>query len=150
MHCLATGGTRGIRMTSLRYSILVSTSLARTYKLCSRGVSQIESLISNEFRLLENTRISRYRFICTRSSATIKTPPTAKRNKLHTMAPERRQPKNKLQEWFPNTKLPVIISAPMLNVTNGTLAAQVSKAGGFGLSFLKRLSPLLISAPARD
>lgn len=41
---------------------------------------------------------------------------------------------NKLQEWFPNTKLPVIVSAPMLGSSNGTLAAQVSKAGGFGES----------------
>ncbi|KUI58569.1 Nitronate monooxygenase [Cytospora mali] len=48
------------------------------------------------------------------------------------MAPERPQPSNKLQQFFPNTKLPVIISAPMLAVSNGTLAAQVSKAGGFG------------------
>lgn len=50
------------------------------------------------------------------------------------MAPDRHvQPaKNKLQEWFPNTKLPIIISAPMKGISNGTLAAQVSKAGGFG------------------
>ncbi|KAJ4396035.1 hypothetical protein N0V93_000251 [Gnomoniopsis smithogilvyi] len=40
---------------------------------------------------------------------------------------------NVLQEWFPNTKLPIIISAPMLGSSNGTLAAQVSKAGGFGI-----------------
>lgn len=39
---------------------------------------------------------------------------------------------NVLQEWFPNTKLPIIISAPMLGASNGTLAAQVSKAGGLG------------------
>lgn len=50
------------------------------------------------------------------------------------MAPERSQAQNKLQEWFPNTKLPIIMSAPMLGVSNGTLAAQVSKAGGFGPS----------------
>lgn len=49
------------------------------------------------------------------------------------MAPERPQPRNKLQQLFPNTKLPVIISAPMLGVTNGTLAANVSKAGGLGM-----------------
>lgn len=49
------------------------------------------------------------------------------------MAPERPQPKSKLQEFFPNTKLPVIISAPMLGVSNGALAAHVSKAGGFGM-----------------
>ncbi|ROW00846.1 hypothetical protein VMCG_06557 [Cytospora schulzeri] len=48
------------------------------------------------------------------------------------MAPERPQPQNKLQQLFPNAKLPVIISAPMLGVSNGTLAANVSKAGGFG------------------
>ncbi|CAN8105803.1 unnamed protein product [Discula destructiva] len=40
---------------------------------------------------------------------------------------------NPLREWFPNTKLPIIISAPMLGASNGTLAAQVSKAGGFGI-----------------
>ncbi|KAH8785517.1 FMN-dependent 2-nitropropane dioxygenase [Diaporthe sp. PMI_573] len=49
------------------------------------------------------------------------------------MAPERPQPGSKLQEFFPNTKLPVIISAPMLGISNGTLAAHVSKAGGFGM-----------------
>lgn len=49
------------------------------------------------------------------------------------MAPERPQPKSKLQEFFPNTRLPVIISAPMLGISNGTLAAHVSKAGGFGM-----------------
>lgn len=55
---------------------------------------------------------------------------------MNTMAPDHRAqpPRNKLQEWFPNTKLPVIISAPMKGVTNGTLAGQVSKAGGFGTS----------------
>lgn len=49
------------------------------------------------------------------------------------MAPERPQPTNKLQEFFPNTKAPVIISAPMLGVSNGTLAAHVSRAGGLGM-----------------
>ncbi|EOO00344.1 putative 2-nitropropane dioxygenase protein [Phaeoacremonium minimum UCRPA7] len=49
------------------------------------------------------------------------------------MAPERAEPKSKLQEWFPNVKQPVIISAPMLGVSNGTLAAHVSKAGGLGI-----------------
>ncbi|KAK3937892.1 FMN-dependent 2-nitropropane dioxygenase [Diplogelasinospora grovesii] len=39
----------------------------------------------------------------------------------------------KLSAWFPNTESPVIISAPMLGVSNGTLAANVSKAGGFGM-----------------
>lgn len=54
------------------------------------------------------------------------------------MAPDHRpQPaKNKLQEWFPNTRLPVIISAPMKGVATGTLAGQVSKAGGFGKSYI--------------
>lgn len=57
------------------------------------------------------------------------------------MAPDHRpQPaRNKLQEWFPNIRLPVIISAPMKGVATGTLAGQVSKAGGFGTS------PLCIS-----
>lgn len=49
------------------------------------------------------------------------------------MAPESPQPKSKLQAFFPNTKLPIIISAPMLGVSNGTLAAHVSKAGGIGM-----------------
>ncbi|KAK7716957.1 hypothetical protein SLS64_000907 [Diaporthe eres] len=49
------------------------------------------------------------------------------------MAPERPQPKSKLQAFFPNTKSPIIISAPMLGVSNGTLAAHVSKAGGLGI-----------------
>ncbi|KAF3760733.1 FMN-dependent 2-nitropropane dioxygenase [Cryphonectria parasitica EP155] len=48
------------------------------------------------------------------------------------MAPQRPQPRNKLQEWFANTRLPVIMSAPMLGTSNGTLAAHVSKTGGFG------------------
>ncbi|KAK3955178.1 hypothetical protein QBC32DRAFT_253623 [Pseudoneurospora amorphoporcata] len=38
----------------------------------------------------------------------------------------------KLNYWFPTTKNPVIISAPMYLIANGTLAAEVSKAGGIG------------------
>ncbi|KAJ4415079.1 Nitronate monooxygenase, partial [Neurospora sp. IMI 360204] len=38
----------------------------------------------------------------------------------------------KLNSWFPTTKNPVIISAPMYLIANGTLAAEVSKAGGIG------------------
>ncbi|KAJ9156470.1 Nitronate monooxygenase [Pleurostoma richardsiae] len=49
------------------------------------------------------------------------------------MAPKEEPQLSRLQTWFPNTKRPVIISAPMLNASNGTLAAQVSKAGGFGI-----------------
>ncbi|KAH7630353.1 hypothetical protein B0T09DRAFT_147208 [Sordaria sp. MPI-SDFR-AT-0083] len=37
-----------------------------------------------------------------------------------------------LNSWFPTTKNPVIISAPMYLIANGTLAAEVSKAGGIG------------------
>lgn len=48
------------------------------------------------------------------------------------MAPERPQPRNRLQGFFPSTKTPIIISAPMLGVSNGTLAGEVSKAGGLG------------------
>lgn len=40
---------------------------------------------------------------------------------------------NKLQTWFPTTKTPIIISAPMLGAANGTLAAAVSQAGGIGM-----------------
>ncbi|KAL8421625.1 hypothetical protein RB596_002412 [Gaeumannomyces avenae] len=40
---------------------------------------------------------------------------------------------NPLQKWFPNTEAPLIISAPMLGFANGTLAAEVSKAGGLGM-----------------
>lgn len=62
-------------------------------------------------------------------------PSTAITPEQFKMAPSRQQaPKNYLQEWFPNTRLPVIISAPMIGVSNGNLAAQVSKAGGFGRS----------------
>ncbi|KAK3381288.1 FMN-dependent 2-nitropropane dioxygenase [Podospora didyma] len=52
------------------------------------------------------------------------------------MSPHHRKPEvvaSKLNGWFPNTKNPVIISAPMLGVSNGTLAANVSLAGGFGM-----------------
>lgn len=37
-----------------------------------------------------------------------------------------------LKKWFPHTEAPVIISAPMLGIATGTLAAQVTKAGGLG------------------
>lgn len=59
------------------------------------------------------------------------------------MAPDRSrsQPRNKLQEWFPNTQLPIIMSAPMLGISSGKLAAQVSKAGGFGPSFCLIIHP---------
>lgn len=40
----------------------------------------------------------------------------------------------KLNSWFPTTKNPVIISAPMYLIANGTFAAEVSKAGGIGSS----------------
>ncbi|KAK0666344.1 putative 2-nitropropane dioxygenase [Cercophora samala] len=38
----------------------------------------------------------------------------------------------RLTGLFPNTQNPVVFSAPMLGTANGTLAAEVSKAGGFG------------------
>lgn len=63
------------------------------------------------------------------------------------MAPERPQPKNKLQEWFPNTKLPIIMSAPMLGVADGILAAHVSKAGGFGQSLTDFYSSSFLLIP---
>jgi nitronate monooxygenase len=42
--------------------------------------------------------------------------------------------RNKLKTWFPQAQHPIIISAPMLGTSNGTLAAEVSKAGGIGKS----------------
>ncbi|KAL2115507.1 hypothetical protein VTJ04DRAFT_9762 [Mycothermus thermophilus] len=42
-------------------------------------------------------------------------------------------PQSKLAEWFPHAQFPVIFSAPMLRASNGTLAAEVSKAGGVGV-----------------
>ncbi|KAK4110064.1 inosine monophosphate dehydrogenase [Canariomyces notabilis] len=39
----------------------------------------------------------------------------------------------KLSELFPHAKTPLIISAPMMGTANGTLAAEVSKAGGLGV-----------------
>ncbi|KAK4665554.1 hypothetical protein QC763_402575 [Podospora pseudopauciseta] len=38
----------------------------------------------------------------------------------------------RLTGLFPNTTNPVVFSAPMLGTANGRLAAEVSKAGGFG------------------
>ncbi|KAL1844154.1 hypothetical protein VTJ49DRAFT_3810 [Mycothermus thermophilus] len=38
-----------------------------------------------------------------------------------------------LNTWFPHVQHPIIFSAPMLGVANGTLAAEVSKAGGIGV-----------------
>lgn len=43
--------------------------------------------------------------------------------------------RNKLATWFPQAQHPIIISAPMLGTSNGTLAAEVSKAGGIGKFF---------------
>ncbi|KXX81998.1 Nitronate monooxygenase [Madurella mycetomatis] len=40
---------------------------------------------------------------------------------------------SKLTKLFPHAQTPVIISAPMLGTSNGTLAAEVSKAGGLGI-----------------
>ncbi|KAH6617293.1 hypothetical protein F5144DRAFT_606799 [Chaetomium tenue] len=44
--------------------------------------------------------------------------------------------RNKLTTWFPQAQHPIIISAPMLGTSNGTLAAEVSKAGGIELPAL--------------
>ncbi|KAL0469938.1 FMN-dependent 2-nitropropane dioxygenase [Neurospora intermedia] len=66
----------------------------------------------------------------------------------------------KLNSWFPTTKNPVIISAPMYLIANGTFAAEVSKAGGIGFvaggsdfrpgsSHLTALSTELASARSR-
>ena len=52
----------------------------------------------------------------------------SQREKYHMMAKGR----NLLNSWFPHTQDPVIVSAPMMWASNGTLAAQVSKAGGLG------------------
>lgn len=43
---------------------------------------------------------------------------------------------NLLHKWFPTTKLPLIISAPMFTVANGALAAAVTQAGGLGMLIL--------------
>lgn len=40
--------------------------------------------------------------------------------------------RSKLNTWFPHAQGPIIMSAPMLGTSNGTLAAEVSKAGGIG------------------
>ena len=40
---------------------------------------------------------------------------------------------SRLISLFPHAKLPLVISAPMLGVSNGTLAAAVSAAGGLGV-----------------
>lgn len=38
------------------------------------------------------------------------------------------------KEWFPTTISPIIVNAPMHGAANGTLAAEVTKAGGLGKS----------------
>ncbi|KAI0597530.1 FMN-dependent 2-nitropropane dioxygenase [Biscogniauxia sp. FL1348] len=38
----------------------------------------------------------------------------------------------RMSKWFPTTSHPLIVSAPMLGVTNARLAAEVTKAGGLG------------------
>ena len=43
---------------------------------------------------------------------------------------------SKLTTAFPHAQQPIIISAPMLGTSNGTLAAEVSKAGGIGESLV--------------
>ncbi|KAM7221314.1 Nitronate monooxygenase [Rhypophila decipiens] len=47
-------------------------------------------------------------------------------------SPKDTEIRRKLNAWFPNTLNPVIFSAPMAGYSNGLLAAEVSKAGGFG------------------
>ncbi|KAI2609187.1 FMN-dependent 2-nitropropane dioxygenase [Hypoxylon sp. NC1633] len=39
---------------------------------------------------------------------------------------------SRMKSWFPTTSYPLIISAPMDNVTNPRLATEVTKAGGLG------------------
>ncbi|KXJ88714.1 2-nitropropane dioxygenase [Microdochium bolleyi] len=39
---------------------------------------------------------------------------------------------NLLKQWFPTTEAPAIMCAPMFLSVNGTLAAEVTKAGGLG------------------
>lgn len=36
------------------------------------------------------------------------------------------------QQWFPHSKHPLIISAPMFGYANAKLATEVTKAGGLG------------------
>lgn len=48
------------------------------------------------------------------------------RARLATMAGSR------MKSWFPTTAYPLVVSAPMDFVTNPRLAAEVTKAGGFG------------------
>ncbi|KAI0389748.1 FMN-dependent 2-nitropropane dioxygenase [Xylariaceae sp. FL0594] len=38
----------------------------------------------------------------------------------------------RMQEWFPGTETPLVVSAPMAGVTNARLACEVVKAGGLG------------------
>lgn len=64
------------------------------------------------------------------------TPATYRHTQIQNNQKSKMASGNVLQEWFPNTKLPIIISAPMMGSSNGTLAAQVSKAGGFGKPFI--------------
>ena len=45
---------------------------------------------------------------------------------------ESRSRKSLLNSWFPHAQNPIIVSAPMFGISNGTLAAEVSKAGGIG------------------
>ncbi|KAK0615000.1 hypothetical protein B0T17DRAFT_540804 [Bombardia bombarda] len=40
---------------------------------------------------------------------------------------------SKLNEWFPHAISPVVICAPMFGVSNGALAAEVTRAGGLGM-----------------
>lgn len=55
------------------------------------------------------------------------------KEKLSKMSsPKDTEIRRKLNAWFPNTENPVIFSAPMAGYSNGILAAEVSKAGGFG------------------
>lgn len=51
-----------------------------------------------------------------------------------------------LQKWFPWVKPPVIVSAPMLYVSNGRLAADVSKAGGLGMSSTSHACPIIVKS----
>jgi len=40
--------------------------------------------------------------------------------------------RSRMQTWFPGTKAPLVIGAPMADVTNPRLASEVVRAGGLG------------------
>ena len=102
-----------MQLLRVQQGLFVACSKQTTTRITATSLSSTSLRFSKRTHTLPST-------VCIKASYT-------------TMAPEQPRPRNKLQEFFPNVKLPVIISPPMLAVSNGHLAAQVSKAGGFGL-----------------